>query len=329
MLFNHLKEVFYSDFELDRNQETRLGGSEIASVLGLNPYCSNIELFYRKIGVLGPIEKNEAMFFGQVFEDKIAELWEYFDGSFDGLMTNFQTQNIIRECENIPTLFNPNFPEFIASPDRIILPSQFNGKHGVLEIKTANKWVLDKFQDGIPPYYLAQLQLYLMVTELDYGEVCILADGRDFQVHGFRRDDEMIRDIYNKGRAFKLKCDEAREVVNSDDLTEAEKKATIAHLLPEADDSQSLETFLKGHFEADNELSVSDEDTLKDLYAYARNYQYFKRREEEVKQAKTQYSNQIRMTLKEATLADFGDSGKISYKANRNGIRTLRIKVND
>ena len=46
--------------------------TEIGSILGLNPYQSQMDLWMRKLGLIGPPEENEAMRWGSAAEHVVA-----------------------------------------------------------------------------------------------------------------------------------------------------------------------------------------------------------------------------------------------------------------
>jgi predicted phage-related endonuclease len=70
---------------------TGIGGSEMSTILGLNKYDTVTRTFYEKIKAIEPRHfDNSKMFFGRYMEDKIADLWRYYDGSPDGYIENFK-----------------------------------------------------------------------------------------------------------------------------------------------------------------------------------------------------------------------------------------------
>lgn len=71
---------------------------------------------------------------------------------------------------------------------------------GVLEIKTISGYNADKWEGGIPPYYIAQIQLYMLVLGYDYGQFAFLKDGRHMDVLLLR----LIR-IYKKLYLLKVR----------------------------------------------------------------------------------------------------------------------------
>jgi len=116
------------------------------------------------------------MFMGRFMEDHIAELWSFWDGDTDSMMANFTAGTPVRKCRKQNAfIINPQFPHLFASVDRIINKGD-NGKEGILEIKTISGFASDMWIAGIPPQYIVQLQQYLLVTGLEYGEMAILKE---------------------------------------------------------------------------------------------------------------------------------------------------------
>src|SRR5689334_2959822 len=101
-----------------------LGGSDISAVLGLNPYMSSHKLFYQKLGEVEYDAENIHMFWGNQHEDKVAEMWQYFDTEStnkENYINNFNEGNIIRKCRRVNAyITNPDFPWAFASVDRLI-----------------------------------------------------------------------------------------------------------------------------------------------------------------------------------------------------------------
>ena len=144
-----------------------LGGSDIATVMGLNKYKSSHELFYEKVEGATETPENISMFMGKYMENSIAELWSYWDGDLESMMKNFRENIQVRKCRKVNAyLVNPDYPHLFASVDRVITKGDA-GKEGILEIKTISGWVSDQWLGGIPPQYLVQLQQYLLITGLD------------------------------------------------------------------------------------------------------------------------------------------------------------------
>lgn len=77
--------------EFEEMRRTRLGGSEIAAVIGLHPYESHLSLWFRKRGWATPQPDNDLMLWGRLLEPLIFNQfaanrqdgpWDYSPGSY-------------------------------------------------------------------------------------------------------------------------------------------------------------------------------------------------------------------------------------------------------
>ncbi len=60
-------------------RKTGLGGSDMASVLGLSPYKTRYELYLEKIGAIKPddLQDNDLVQFGNIIEHTIADFYQH------------------------------------------------------------------------------------------------------------------------------------------------------------------------------------------------------------------------------------------------------------
>jgi putative phage-type endonuclease len=138
-----------------------IGGSNIASLIGLSPYESAHSLCLRLMGELPPIEDNDAMRWGRKLESRVADM--FADGN--------------PEYEVVPhgSVTHPEHDFLIASPDRILLQ---NGEpKAALEIKTANVNTMREFgeqlTDEIPQHYYCQAAWYAGMLNLNECYVAV------------------------------------------------------------------------------------------------------------------------------------------------------------
>ena len=180
-----------------------IGGSEIATILGLNDYQTPYDLWELKTGKREPEEVNEAMQNGHYLELAISAYFEK------------ETEKKINQ-ESIGNVFyvDKEKPYFIGSPDRLYEDNK------VLECKSTSMNV-DK--DDIPDNWYAQLQWYLMVTESDSGAIAWVSShgGRNHFDHVFvEKDSDYIAYMREKAEKFWLENavkDVPPEPVNGED----------------------------------------------------------------------------------------------------------------
>ena len=136
-----------------------IGGSESGSVLGLNPWCSNVQLWRYKMGIEVPpdISDKPAVKFGKVAEEHIRELFRL---DYPNMELDYHAYWVYR---------NDAYPWQFATLDGEL--TEDTGRRGILEIKTTtiqNKSQWDEWENGIPQRYYAQILHQLSATGADF-----------------------------------------------------------------------------------------------------------------------------------------------------------------
>lgn len=142
-----------------------IGGSDISALVGVNPFKSAIDVFLDKTGRGAEIEENEKMKWGKLLEEPVAQ--EYA-----------KQKNVkVQHCNAI--LQHPESPVCLANIDRLILKENTGyDTNGILEVKTTS--YAPAWADGmIPDMYALQLQWYLGITGLAWGQFATLVQGQD------------------------------------------------------------------------------------------------------------------------------------------------------
>jgi putative phage-type endonuclease len=304
-----------------KRRHSGIGGSEVGAILGLNPYSSAIEVFYQKIEKTPENIENEPMFWGKMLEDKVATVWQYYEKDkldFQSMSENFKAGRIKRESREIYSIIrNPDYPYFFANIDRLIVDE--NGDEGVLEIKTAGSFALKKWEAGLPPYYLIQLQTYMLIAGLEYGEIAVLKDGRNFEIFPVKRNDEIIGGIIDRCNDFYARIEEARK------LDAAGKP--FEHLEPEPDDTEAYEKFMEKRYVS---KPIKLEGT-QDILNTAKSMVSLNDDKKKIETEYQKHKNKIIAFMREADTVDFGASGTITYKANSKGTKVFNnyVKILD
>lgn len=160
-------EVITTEAEWHEAHKKGIGGSEAAAIIGLSPWCTNVELWRRKTGraEAPDISSSEAVKYGHDAEPLLRGLFalDYADkyeveygGAFD----------MVRHPEH----------SYIFSTLDGRLTEKTTGRNGVLEIKTTNilrsmqreKW----WKDGkpcIPDQYYVQCLQQLLASGFDFA----------------------------------------------------------------------------------------------------------------------------------------------------------------
>ena len=145
-----------------KNRKKYLGGSDIACILGYNPWKTNVQLYREKKGIVEPddLSDNPLVIYGTKAEEHIRAL---FALDHPNLKVEYVPNN---------SWHNTEFPFAAASLDGFTTDE--NGRKGILEIKTAtitSKQQALKWKDAIPDNYYCQVLFYLGVTGWDYVDL--------------------------------------------------------------------------------------------------------------------------------------------------------------
>lgn len=146
-----------------KRRTSYIGGSDAASVLGLNPWRSNVELWEIKTGRRKPEDISEKSFvkYGHDAEPHLRAL---FALDFPEYEVEYVDNNM---------WLNDKYPWAHASLDGWLTEKE-TGRRGVLEIKTTNimrAGQRDEWKDRIPQTYYAQVAHYMMVCEFEFAIV--------------------------------------------------------------------------------------------------------------------------------------------------------------
>lgn len=307
-----------------------IGGSEIASVMGLNKYESSIELYFKKVGLWpSDIPDNAAMFWGRELEAQIADKWQYWDGNAEGMMSNYAEDKIVRKCRRLNAYVqNKRFPWLYVSVDRII-NKQGETPEGTLECKTISAWAADQWEAGFPPSYVVQIQQQIGVLEFGYGESAILKDGREMEVLPFDKSETIFEAILKRSEAFYTDVKKGIEyyllsLVAPDEETRNNCRAIVDKLAPEPDNSDAYANYLKQKHE-DKGYEINGNDTE---YGWAQEYDRLKGEVKTLEETQTLYSNKLKNVMGEASTLNFGEHrGKVTWKADKTGKRTFKVKL--
>lgn len=171
-----------------------LGGSEIASVVGLSPWTSRYTLWHRKAGHLDEQRETTGMNWGKRLEGAIAERW----------------------CEDYPELVplpggtfrSIDRPWQIANPDLLVARSIDGEPEALLEVKTASAFVSHEWgkdgagPEGVPPYYRVQTEWYLDVFDLPVAYLAVLLGGSDYRCFEIPADAQRAQWLRDAGAEF-------------------------------------------------------------------------------------------------------------------------------
>ena len=185
---NRIVKIAYTkDMDREKWLEYRrlgIGGSDAATVVGLNPWSSRLALYADKIGLMPEKESTEAMRQGSDLEDYGAQRWMEATG---------------KVCQRYNYLFsNEQYPWGIANIDRKVV-----GESSLLEIKTTSVWNKTDFENGeIPPQYYTQCMHYLAISGFDRAYLAVLVLNKAFHTFVIERNEAEIEALMQAEKAF-------------------------------------------------------------------------------------------------------------------------------
>lgn len=180
---NSTLEMTHQEWLEDRRKG--IGGSDVATILGLNKYKSVYQLWLEKTDQIEVTSaQSEAAYWGNTLEEVVAEEFSKRTGK------KVRRRNRVFE--------HSKYPFLRANIDRDIV-----GENAVLECKTANQYLANEWdEDEIPIQYICQVQHYMNVLNLDYVYFAVLIGGQKFVWKKMERDQELIDMITEKLVAF-------------------------------------------------------------------------------------------------------------------------------
>lgn len=157
-----------------------IGGSDAASVVGLNPYKSAYSLWAEKTGKIAEFEGNLATDVGAFLEDFIAKRFEQETG-----------KKVRRENASI---LNDKYPWAIANFDRVIV-----GEDAGLECKFTDSINLKKYKGGeYPERFYAQCVHYLALSGKKRWYLAVLIGNKEFKWFCIERDEDEIKTLMSE-----------------------------------------------------------------------------------------------------------------------------------
>jgi putative phage-type endonuclease len=163
------------------HRKSGIGSSEVASILGLNPFETPYQLWRRKMGIDAPPEETFAMKAGHYLEDAVSRFWADDTG-----------REVIKSSAGDWLFVNSEKDFMRVSPDRTFwLPDmpRNNENKGILECKTTQKTI---DPDDLPKHWFCQVQYQLGVSGFAQGSLAWLSAGREF---GYK-DIEFVPDFF-------------------------------------------------------------------------------------------------------------------------------------
>ncbi|TDM18089.1 YqaJ viral recombinase family protein [Macrococcoides canis] len=239
-------------------RQSGIGGSDAGTILGVNKWKSQTQLFFEKVNPeLKQQVDNEYIYWGNVLEDVVAK--------------EFETRTGKKVRKNNKMLRHPEHEFMLANLDRVVV-----GEKALLECKTTSQYNIDQWKDEeIPASYLCQIQHYMAVTGYEKAYIAVLCGGNQFIWKEVPRDDELIEIIINAEKDFWY-------------------NNVLAGVIPEIDGSDATKDFLNHMYKDIDETEVQLSDDVETLLTAL---EQVKQEEKELKELKTKYENKIKHIL--------------------------------
>lgn len=158
--------VFTDREEWLKVRQGGIGGSEVATICGLNKWESPYTLWAKKMNMIESpdLSDREPIEWGNRLESVIIDKFE-------------DTHPELTLLRDVGTYQHKQRPWQRANPDALYLTE--SGEYGVLEIKTAQ--FEDDWTDGVPRYYVSQVQWYLQTLGLGEATLAVLFHGNKYR----------------------------------------------------------------------------------------------------------------------------------------------------
>ena len=157
-----------------------IGSSEVATIVGLNPWETPYQLWRRKRGMDAPKAENFAMKAGHYLEDAVSRFWS--DATGKEVIKRSATDWIIRDNDRTYLQVSPDRTYWLGESRR-------QDAKGILECKTTQMRIDPQ---DLPKHWFCQVQYQLGVAGYEAGSLAWLCAGREF---GYQ-DLKFVPDFY-------------------------------------------------------------------------------------------------------------------------------------
>lgn len=171
-------------------RQGRIGGSDAAAILGMNPYKTNVQLWEEKTGRRKPEDISDRPYvkYGTEAEEPLRQLFRL---DFPEYQVMYQEGNM---------WLNDDIPWSHASLDGWLMDQ--DGRQGIWECKTTEimrAGQKDLWKDRIPDNYYIQLLHYFLVTGFDFA---VLKGQLKFDIDG---------EVWLQTKHYKIERSEVQE----------------------------------------------------------------------------------------------------------------------
>ena len=320
-----------------------LGGSDVPILFDLSSYNSPIELFYEKLGRTTPtdLSDNSSVHYGSSFEQIVLRDSSFYNlsGDKNNHIKNFSEGNRLRSHLAFPyMIINKKFPWLICNVDGLgfydksiteqDLVDMVNSgvmpiPDFIVEIKTMDQMVRDKYDAGINPAYPKQVATYC-VPFLDlnpdiFGMIFTFYYDRVMTHFPVYLSEVEVNEIISKSKAFHTLIQQGKTIIEDGyklRLTEEEIDFNLSQIHPTPTGVESLGKFLSDRFLSKERTKLhdtilgSDNDVMMGLRT-----REIAKEMSLLKNEKNHIANSLKDKLIKANskVIDCGNRGRISY----------------
>jgi putative phage-type endonuclease len=294
-----------------------IGGSDSATILEWTQR-SYYELWGDKSGLYEKKDfSNNKTRRGQILEDVVAHMWMHWEKDTETMYKNLAEGKIINRAQKTPYMYyHPKYPFMSANLDRIIIDKKDGRGPGVLECKTTSSLAVNMWKAGVDPAYVCQIQHYMMVTGMKWGEIAMfIVDTGDFEVFKFERDEKIIKTLKEQEIKFWSRVEGTRKAIAS--------RQSYSAFEPNPEHSEAFKDFMQAHFTAEPGLIVEgDENDMRRVLEFKAIKEEIAEKEKEL----LKRENLLKFKMKSADEMIITDYLSVRWKADKNGKRRFSIK---
>jgi putative phage-type endonuclease len=153
-------------------RRTGITATEVAAIVGVNPFAGPMDVYLAKTGEQTPDDENEAMRWGSALEPVVLERYARDRGV---------------ELTTPGTLRHPTHPELLGTPDAVVVAERRGVEVTTTGAHRAHEWGAPG-TDEIPAHYWVQCAVYMAICDADAWDVAVLIGGQDYRVYTVERD---------------------------------------------------------------------------------------------------------------------------------------------
>jgi predicted phage-related endonuclease len=263
------------------------------------------------------------MFMGTILEQTVADIFEFWENDEATMIKNFREEKKVRHLyEPTGYIVNPSFPHLFFSPDRLIISKDIRVRNSTInlenvdaiaEIKTISGWSSKQWEGGVPPSYYLQLQTYMMGLGVPKGYLVVLEDGRNFKVHEYDVDEEIISSIITITEEFWKRVLLGREALaNGGDYDQ---------YAPPPDGTEAYSEYLNERFSNPEDKSIASTPEIDRQIEW---YLETNSKIAELDEIKREHANMIKTHMGNYSLLN-SEIAKVTWRPNKNGSRVFRV----